>query len=88
MCFNGSVLLRVLGTPQHQCRRLEISHLVRVMTPDDCEVLCAVKFESCPENRFVVRWFVHWYAREIAWEGDIDIFLRSEHLPLSNEMIS
>ena len=49
------------------------------MSLEQCDLPCAVEFERCGENRFVVRGFVPWQARDIAWEGDVDGVLGSEH---------
>ena len=49
------------------------------MSLEQCDFTCAVEFERSWENRFEVRGFVPWHTRDIAWEGDIDVVLWSEH---------
>ena len=75
----GLITLWGLGCDHHQCRRHEVWDLVRVVILEQCDFPCAVEFERCWENRFVVRRFVPSHTRDIAWEGDIDVVLRSEH---------
>ena len=79
----GLIRLRGLGNDHHHRRRLEIWDLVVVVTLEECNLPCAVEFERCRENRFVVRWFVPRHSGEISWEGDVDVVLGSEHLQLS-----
>ena len=49
------------------------------MSLEQCHLPCAVEFEWCRENRFVVRGFIPRYTGDIAWEGDVDVVLYSEH---------
>ena len=72
------LLFTFLSADDHQCCCLEVWDLVRVVSLEQCDVPCAVEFEWCRENRFVVRGFVPWHTRDIAWEGDVDVVLRSE----------
>ena len=61
------------------CRCLEIWDVMRVVSLEQCDLPFAIEFERCWKNRFVVRGFVPWYARDIAWEGEVDVVLRTEH---------
>ena len=72
-----------LGSDHQQCRRLEIWDLVTVVILEQCDPPCAVEFERCRANRFVVLGFVRWHTRDIAWEGDVDVDLVSEPFELS-----
>ena len=72
-------LNNIIGADDQQCRRLEVWDMVRVVSLEQCDFPCAVEFERCWEYRFVVRGFVPWQTRDIAWEGDIDVVFWSEH---------
>ena len=75
----GLIILRGLGCDHHQCRRLEVRDLVGVVSLEQCDFPCAVEFERCWENSFVVRSLFRWHTRDIAGEGDVDVVLRSVH---------
>ena len=68
-----------LGTNHPKCPRFENWDLLGVVSLEECNLPCAVEFERCRENRFVVRGLVPWHARDIAWEGDVDVLLRAVH---------
>ena len=69
----------ILSEDDHHCRCLEVWDLVRVVSLEQCDLPCAVEFERCRENRFVVLGFVPRYSWAIACEGDVDVVLRPEH---------
>ena len=79
LCVITLWLYNILCADDHQCRRLEVWDLVRVVSLEQCDLPCAVEFDWCRENRFEVRGFVPWHTRDISWEGDVDVMLRSEH---------
>ena len=79
MWFGLIILRRGLGCDHHQCHRLEVWDLMGVVSLEQCDFPCAVEFERCWENSFLLRRLVPWHTGDIAGEGDVDVVLRSEH---------
>ena len=72
-------LFTILSADDHHCRCLEVWDLVGVVSLEQYDLPCAVQFELCWEYRFEVRRLVPWHTGDIAWEGDVDVVLWSEH---------
>ena len=73
------ISLDIVRADHQQCCCLEIWDLMRVVSVEQCHLPCAVEFERCGTNRFVIGGFVPLYSRYFAWNGDVAVVFRSDH---------
>ena len=76
---SGLISLYIVRAADHQCCCLAVLDLMRVVSLEEFDIPCSVEFQRCGENRLVVRGFAPSHTRYLAWKGDVDVVLRSEH---------